>query len=242
MYFTVTGLPASLKASNLNPQGHATGTLTIQGTALPGDAGLNQVGIMARNGVGATAQKNLRLTLVKLKGPAPASGNECNGAYNGFFEGDLGVSADQICMFIGGGVRGNVTVIGGDFTLSHAKVTGNVRVQGWSEFSITAGSEIDGNLTIENASSVALLNPLCASMVAGDLLVSDNDIPIEIGSSQASCPGNIFGHNVVIKNNTDAIQVYDNQITNDLTCFDNISIAGGGNSARGDKEGQCVPF
>ena len=145
-------------------------------------------------------------------------------------------------MFIGGGVRGNVTVIGGDFTLSHAKVTGNVRVQGWSEFSITAGSEIDGNLTIENASSVALLNPLCASMVAGDLLVSDNDIPIEIGSSQASCPGNIFGHNVVIKNNTDAIQVYDNQITNDLTCFDNISIAGGGNSARGDKEGQCVPF
>jgi cytoskeletal protein CcmA (bactofilin family) len=144
-------------------------------------------------------------------------------------------------MFIGGGVRGNVTVIGGDFTLSHAKVTGNVRIQGWSEFSITAGSEIDGSLTIENTSSAALRNPLCASRVAGNLLVSDNDIPIEIGSPQASCPGNISGRNVVIKNNADSIEVYDNQITKDLRCFDNISLAGGGNSAR-DKEGQCVPF
>jgi hypothetical protein len=67
MYFTVTGLPASLTASNLDPQGNATGTLTIQGTPLPGDAGLHSVQIMARNGVGATAQQTLMLDIAKLK-------------------------------------------------------------------------------------------------------------------------------------------------------------------------------
>ena len=239
MYFTVTGLPASLKASNLNPQGFATGTLTIQGTPLPGDAGSRVVQIRARNGVGATAQRSLTLKIIKLAS-APAAGSQCNGAYNGFFEGDIVVSADQICMFIGGGVRGNVTVLGGDFTLSHAKVTGNVRIQGWSQFSISAGSEIVGGLTIEDVSSVSS-NKLCATMVAGDLLVSDNAIPIEIGSLQASCPGNSFGRNVVIRNNGDPIQIYNNEIARTLRCTDNLSLAGGNNSAE-DKEDTMPPI
>ena len=92
MYFTVTGLPASLKASNLNPQGYATGTLTIQGTPSAGDAGTRRVQIMARNGVGATAQQTLMLDLVKLTDQSRLSGNRCNGAYTGVFAGDIGVS------------------------------------------------------------------------------------------------------------------------------------------------------
>jgi hypothetical protein len=239
MYFTVTGLPASLKASNLNPEGFATGTLTIAGTPAPGDAGLRMVEIMARNGVGATAHQNLRLNLVKPS-PAPASGNECNGAYNSVFPGDIRVSADQICVFIGGVVIGNVTVIGGDFTLSHAKVTGNVRIQGWSEFSITAGSEIGGNLTIEDSTGVSG-SPLCATRVAGDLLVSDNNIPIEIGLPQVFCPANALGGNAVITNNTGSIRVYANHIVKTLSCMGNVSIAGGGNLAD-KKEGQCAAF
>jgi hypothetical protein len=70
MYFTVTGLPASLKASNLNPEGFAGGTLTIQGTPLPGDAGSRLVQVTARNGVGITAQQTLTLNIVKLGGAA----------------------------------------------------------------------------------------------------------------------------------------------------------------------------
>lgn len=241
MYFTVTGLPPSLRASNLNPQGFATGTLTIQGTPLPGDAGLHLVQITAQNGVGATALRDLRLTLVKLEGPAPASISECNGAYDGFFEGDIAVSADQICMFVGGGVRGNVTVLGGDFILSHAKVTGNVGIQGWSTFSISAGSEIDGNLTMQDVSSGTSQNPICASRVAGDLTVSNSDIPIEIGLPQVSCPGSNFGRDVIIMNNMGSIQIYNNQIARTLSCRGNLSIAGGGNTAR-IRSDQCIPF
>ena len=242
MYFTVTGLPASLKASNLNPEGYATGTLTIQGSPVAGDAGLRRVEITARNGVGATAQQTLMLDLVKLNGAVPVSGNRCNGAYTGIFVGDIGVALGQNCMFVGGGVNGNVTVIGGDFTLSKAKVIGNVRIQGSSAFSISPGSEITGDLTIENVDLGMPRNALCSSRVGNNLRVSNNAIPIEIGAPQTSCPGNFVGRNLVIQDNADSIQVYNNQIGNDLTCFNNVSIAGGGNSAKGDKEGQCVPF
>src|SRR5205807_7487256 len=54
MYFTVTGLPADLHMSNLNPQSFATGTLTIQGTPSAGHAGVHQVTITAQKGVAPT--------------------------------------------------------------------------------------------------------------------------------------------------------------------------------------------
>lgn len=152
MYFTVTGLPANLTASNLDAQGLATGTLTIEGNPSAGDAGSHLVRITARNGIGTTAQKTVPLDVVNVAS-VPPSGAECDGAYNGVFEGDIGVSLDQNCMFVGGGVRGNVTVIGGNFTLSNALVTGNVRVQGWSQLSMSPDSAIFGDLAIQDVAS-----------------------------------------------------------------------------------------
>jgi hypothetical protein len=143
-------------------------------------------------------------------------------------------------MFVGGVVLGQVTVIDGDFALSHAIVTGNVRIQGSSAFYIGPGSEIHGDLTITGVSSGVSYNPLCGTRV-GNLLVSTNAIPIEIGANQASCRANIFGRDVVIKDNTGPIQVYTNHIVKTLSCTGNVSIAGGGNLAD-KKEGQCAAF
>jgi hypothetical protein len=240
MYFTVTGLPASLRASNLDPQGFATGTLTIQGTSLPGEACPRMVDITAQNGAGTTARQTLTLNIVGVTGPPP-SGTKCDGAYNGVFEGNVTVASGQNCMFVGGEIRGSVDVIGGDFTLSHARVTGTVVIQGRSGFFIGPSSAIGGQLVIENVSSRVLRNPLCASTVAGDLLISDNAIPIEIGSHQASCAGNVFDRDVIIMNNTGSIQVYNNQIARTLSCRNNLSIAGGGNTAV-FRVNQCIPF
>ncbi len=241
MYFTVTGLPPSLKASNLNPQGFATGTVTIQGTPLLGDAGRRLVQITARNGVGATAQQTLTLNIVKLMGLVPASGNACDGAYIGVFDGNIAVTPDQNCMFVGGGIRGQVTVLGGDFTLSGANVTGNVMITGSSRFSISGNSVINGVLNINNVGSEVFSNPLCGTTIRGNLGVAMNAIPIEIGSAQASCTGNFIDGHVNILDNTGPIGIYNNRIVKALSCFDNISIAGRGNSA-GAKAGQCVGF
>jgi hypothetical protein len=63
MYFTVAGLPPNFQASNLNPQGFATGTLTIEGTPSLSDVGEYQVQITAQNGVGEPAQQTLKLEI-----------------------------------------------------------------------------------------------------------------------------------------------------------------------------------
>jgi len=77
MYFTVTGLPQGLQASNLNTEGFAGPTLTIQGT--PTAAGTYPVQITAQNGVGQAAQQMLTLNIVQITGSAPKSGATCNG-------------------------------------------------------------------------------------------------------------------------------------------------------------------
>ncbi len=61
MYFTVTGLPASLKASNLDAGGFATGTLTISGTPSTADVGAHKVTITPTNAVGTPVPQTLTL-------------------------------------------------------------------------------------------------------------------------------------------------------------------------------------
>lgn len=64
MFFAATGVPSSLTVSNRNPNGFATGTLTIQGTPAPSDLGTHQVQITAQNGVGGIARQTLTLQVL----------------------------------------------------------------------------------------------------------------------------------------------------------------------------------
>jgi len=67
--FTVTGLPASLQSSNLNPAGENTGTLTLSGTPLKSDLGpalmhfAHQLTITGSNGVGSPSTLNFTLNI-----------------------------------------------------------------------------------------------------------------------------------------------------------------------------------
>jgi hypothetical protein len=241
MYFTVTGLPPDLQFGNLNPAGLATGTLTIFGTPSVADKGVHQVQITAQNGVGQSAQQTLRLDIIHITGPAPTSGNRCNGNYNGTFQGSITVSAGQNCTFVGGGITGNVTVNGGNLALANAKVTGNVSIQGRSAFSIDQGSEITGTLGIRKDVSRSSTNQICGAKLDGNVVVSTNATPIQIGSSDVSCTGNSFGGNLVIDGNTAATTVYNNTVGKILSCAGNTSITGGGDSAH-TRRGQCSAF
>ena len=241
MQFTVTGLPASLTFSNLNLQGFATGTLTIQGTPSGTDVGSHQVKITAQNGVGIAAQQTLMINIVGITGVAPTSGAKCNGNYTGTFNGSITVSAGQNCAFYFGGVTGNVSVIGGSFAATGGNITGNVSIQGATGFSIGEGTTISGNLAIQNVASASTTNQICGTTVTGNLNVSANAVPITIGSTGISCLGNSFGANVGITSNTAPIQVYENDVKKTLSCSSNTSIAGGGNLAQ-KKTGQCAGF
>jgi hypothetical protein len=243
MVFTVNGLPADLQFSNLNPQGLQTGTLTIQGTPSAADLGLHQVTITAQNGVGAPVEQSLMLNIIKITGSAPVSGTTCNGNYNGTFNGSVTVSAGQNCSFMGGGrIAGNVKVNGGNFAIANAKVIGNVSIKGGSAFSFGEGSNVTGNIAIQNVASGSTTNQICGAKLEGNVQLSTNAIPIQIGSlSDSSCFSNFFAGNVAISGNTGAVTIYNNSVMQNLSCSNNTSITGGGNAAR-KKKGQCSNF
>jgi len=241
MQFTVAGLPATLKASNADSQGFGGGTLTIQGTPSAADVGPHQVQITAQNGVGAPAQQTLKLNILSLTGPSPASSTTCNGNYNGTFKGSITVSAGQNCAFYGGGVTGSITVNGGSLALNNAAVGGSLSIQGPSAFSIGPGATIGGNLAIQSTASGSSTSRICEAAVSGNLQALNNAIPIQIGSTDPFCWGNSVGGNLLVQGNTAAIGVYNNIVGKNLSCLSNASITGGGNSAQ-KKDGQCSAF
>ena len=112
--------------------------------------------ITAENGVGVGAQQTLMLNIVGITGVAPTSGAKCNGNYTGTFNGSITVSAGN-CAFYFGGVTGNVSVIGGSFAATGAKIVGNI-IQGAVGFAIGEGTAIAGNLTIQNVASASTTN------------------------------------------------------------------------------------
>jgi len=241
MYFTVGGLPSSLQASNLTPQGFAGGTLTIQGTPSASDAGLHQIQITAQNGVGVVARQTLMLNVINVTAPAPRSGSTCNGTYNGTFKGTLTVSAGQNCTFIGGAVTGNISVIGGNLSIANTSVSGNITIQGASAFSFEEGTTVGGNLLIQSVASGTKSSQICETKVNGNLQVNSNAVPISIGFPQNYCYGNNVAGSLSIQGNTAPIAVYDNKIQKKLSCSANVSITGAGDS--GSKlTGQCAAF
>jgi len=71
--FTVAGLPSDLTYGNLNPQGYATGTLTLSGQPSSADVGQHQVTISVSNG-GPTVVQQLTLNILAVPGDVNGDG------------------------------------------------------------------------------------------------------------------------------------------------------------------------
>ena len=192
---------------------------------------------------------------------APLSLN-CNGSYNGMSVTDLTVLDGQDCNFLNGSVSGNVQQRGGKLKLAQSNVAGNVQVIGGGSFTIGPGLTIGGNLQIHNLPSGAGTNTVCGTTVGGNLQFHNNGTAVMIGSTdRGSCAGNVIGGNLEVHNNSAATTVVANTVTGNLddhnnagptqvffdvvgktlTCKQNASITGGGNTAK-STQGQCAAF
>ena len=72
--FTVSGLPADLTYSNLNPAGYNTGTLTLSGMPSSSDVGEYLVAITATNGVGTPVTYYVTLNIEPVPGDVNRDG------------------------------------------------------------------------------------------------------------------------------------------------------------------------
>jgi lysophospholipase L1-like esterase len=184
------------------------------------------------------AGRSVLAGLVELA--APSTGTACNGTYYGTFVGNLKVSAGQTCMFIGGGVTGNISLNGGNLVLNGTTVSGNVQAQAGGTVSLGGFARILGNLQFQNLPDSAAQNSICGVTVTGNLMYQNNAAPAAIGGGTL-CPGNTVSGNVQIQNNIAAVGVTGNSIGKTLLCSGNSSISGSGNMA-GQKQGQCAAF
>ena len=202
--------------------------------------------------------RTLLAGLVELA--APSASTACNGTYSGTFVGNLSVSRGQTCMFVGGGVTGNITQTGGNLILSGTTVGGNVQIQGGGAFSIGGSARIIGNLQIQNLPGGAVQNQVCGVAVSGNLTYQNDGAPVAIGAA-TMCPGNTVGGNLQVSNNTASVGIVSNhvggnlqvqndsgsttvsgnQVANNLQCSNNQTITGSGNTAL-KKQGQCAGF
>ena len=157
----------------------------------------------------------------------PASGNSCNGAYSGTFSGNVTPSAGQTCIFVGGGVTGNVQQNGGNLELIQSSVGGDLQVNGGGMFTVTTGSTIHGNLQVQNLPTSSATDLVCGSTVQGDLQFQNNATAVLIGTSLPSaggaCPGNTINGNLTIQNNTASVSAVGNTVGKNLTVQNNTA-------------------
>ncbi len=161
----------------------------------------------------------------------PTSGTACNGTYNGTFKGDITVKAGQTCIFVGGGVKGNVTMTGGNLTLTGATVTGSVQARSGNltltqstidgsvqiqdgKFAIATGTDIKGNLQIEDQQFGAATNQVCGTKIEGDLQVQNNWAALLVGAAAGA--GNTIKGNLQIQYNAAPANVDGNTVDGDL--------------------------
>ncbi len=169
-------------------------------------------------------------------GSAPASGTACNGAYNGTFTGNVTASSGQTCIFVSGGITGNVTLSGASLTLSNATVGGNVTGQGnvgltgtgrvngsvtlsGGRLSAGSGAAIGGNVTLSGGSNLTLGNAsIGASLVMnnggnfsiGPAATITGSLTIQAGpagSAQNQACGTTIRGNATLQSNGGAIQI-----------------------------------
>jgi hypothetical protein len=201
-------------------------------TAVPLTGGQVLVAGGSHGGPVASAE----LYKVTITGPAPASGASCNGVYDGTFNGNLTVSPGQNCLFVSGGVTGNVIVTGGNLELLQSRVGGNVQVNGGGAFNIGPGSTIDGNLELQGLPGGAGLNQLCGSTVNGNVQFQNNGTAMLLGgSAPAWCMGNTIHGNLQVQNNPAATTMAGNTVDGNLLVDNNLAAAiATGNSIKGN--------
>jgi hypothetical protein len=234
---------------------NGNGTATLSGIATV--SAVYPITITAQNGVGSVA--NLPFTLTTAAS-LPAAGNKCNGIYDGTFKGNLTVSAGQTCIFVGGGVTGNVVENGGTLILTNAAVGGSTVVNKGT-FAIGSGTSIKGNLSILEPPKSAVQSTVCGATIGANLQVLESSTPVAIGNGTAACPGNTITGNLNVSGNNAAVaiynnavggslldlanakptQVFSNHVKGILSCLADSGITGGSNTAS-LKLGQCSKF
>jgi hypothetical protein len=181
---------------------------------------------------------------------------------NGGITGNLKLNGGNVVLENNSSANGNLQMTAGSLTVSNSTVGKDLQISGASSFTIGPAANIGGNLQIQNVPSGAGTNQVCGASIGGNLQFQNNGTAAQIGS-RTGCAGNNVSGNLQVQNNTAsttvdgntvsgnlqdqnnsaATEVFTNVVSHNLQCQQNTGgITGGGDTAGGNKQGQCSTY
>jgi hypothetical protein len=170
-----------------------------------------------------------------------ASGQSCNGVFNGVVPGNVTVAPGQSCTFLPDcEIQGSVTVTGGSLFLAcrvdgnltetagsielapSASVGGNMLASQTGEFAVDAGLLVNGNLQIQGLWGGLQEGAVCGARISRNLQVQNNLSSLWIGGAvNQNCPGNTVGGNLLVDANSAALWIDYNSVLGQLNVDNN---------------------
>jgi hypothetical protein len=156
----------------------------------------------------------------------------------GSIAGNLESTGDTFLVATFASIGGNVKVSAGAAVIADGlEVNGTMEAIGLEFFDLF-DSTVNGNFYVRDSEGGSFL---CGSTFNGGAEFTDNGTVLTIGSLSSSCDGNELTGDVKVERNQADIEISDNDVGGNLTCFDNAAQpVGGENRVHGNKEGQCA--
>jgi hypothetical protein len=161
-------------------------------------------------------------------------------------------------------INGNLQISGGMFTVtSGSSIKGNLQIQGIPAGPATnqvCGSTIDGNLQFQNNGAAVLIGASAPASCAGNTIQGnlqiendtaavsavgntvDGNLTVQSNSGATIVDGNTVKGNLQDESNTAPTNVFSDIVGGNLQCQNNTSITGGGDTAKGNMQGQCSTY
>ena len=161
---------------------------------------------------------------------AAAQGSHCTGTLGEVeVRGNLDITAR--CQLTGTSVRGNVTLFaGGSLIARDVSIRGNLEARR-ADFVAIEGSEIDGNVTLEEL--VGDNSSIENTEIDGNVSLTSNRSGFELLNNE-------IGGNVKASDNTGGVSISGNSIDGNLECSGNTPAPTGlGNRVEKRSQGQC---
>jgi len=205
------------------------------------------------------ANAELHAEAASLRGQVDAADGAFVELTDSSVSGNLRLAASLGSFVEGGTIAGNVTSTNAEFLdLLFTTVRGNVRVDddGGGTAVVGQGLRIAGSLQATGVDFVDLYEStvngnfsvrdtqqgsiFCGNTLNGNSEFTADRLRLTIGSPSQACEGNRVNGTMRVVGNRAEIEISDNQIAGNLSCFDNDPPpTGSNNRVRGNKEGQC---
>lgn len=163
----------------------------------------------------------------------PVDPSACNGTIGAITVSQVVVPANATCTLNGTIVQGGVDV-GQNATLvaNGVRVESNLLAGGHRSIRVTGASTVQGDVQVKDGGTASIIG----ARIQGNTQFDANLGLIDLRDNR-------IGGDVKVEENRGGATIFNNQVTNNLQCVQNVPApTGGGNTVGGTRDGQCAGF